>query len=342
MEKLFAKFKMEAEENARLAEEKRRLELNATNETPIEEEKKFCRKVYPEMINDAVAPRIQIASDLHIEFFEDDYSSDDNYWDNKHLLDPSCDILALLGDIGVVTSPQKRAQYQSFLGWCCEKFTYVLVLTGNHEYYNLDNTSTTIEEVDHFIDNMQDVLPNLIFMNQRNVVLGGVRILGTTLWSSIPNKAAAKEVEDFLNDYQLIFKQGPGVCEKRLRASDSNSLHEEQLKWLTESLTAAQGKEPNVPVVVLTHHTPSMTGTSDPRYEQVPLPIGYRNCGFSSPLDHLLVEYPVIRCWCYGHTHYNNEQTTSSGARLISNQRGYDGSLSLGYKANLVVDVTSA
>lgn len=252
MEKLFAKFKMEEEENARLAEEKRLRDVLGTREVrevvEIEERKP---KVYPEVIDASVSPGIQIASDLHIEFLEGDYNIDDKYWDNKHLLEPSCDTLALLGDIGVVTTSQSRDQYQSFLNWCCEKFKYVLVLTGNHEYYNLDNTtSTTIEEVDDFINNMQKLMPKLIFMNQRSVVLGGVRIFGTTLWSAIPNKAAAKEVEDFFNDYQLIFQQGRGLCEKRFRANDSNKLHEAPLRWLTESLTFAQDKEPNVPVVI--------------------------------------------------------------------------------------------
>lgn len=145
-----------------------------------------------------------------------------------------------------------------------------------------------------------------------------------------------------MNDYQLIFMQRTGVSnKKRFRANDSNMLHEEQLNWLTATLAVVQEKEPSVPVVILTHHTPSMTGTSDPRYEKVPPPAGYRNCGFSSPLNHLLEEYRVIRCWCYGHTHYNNQQTTESGAMLISNQRGYDGSLSVGYKADFVVDVIS-
>ena len=281
---------------------------------------------------------IQIVSDLHIEF----YDTNDLDWDSKGIIDPVCDTLALLGDIGVVTTPHSIAQYESFIRWCCDKFSNVLVLTGNHEYYNPDDHRTTMDEVDTIIERLADEIQQLTFMNKKSVIIEGVRIIGTTLWSAIPNAEAGNVVQNFLNDYQLIYLRSSSNSPQiqQLRAHHSHSLHEEQLQWLIESLQEAS-QEPAIPVVVLTHHTPSMSGTSNPRYENTPLPNGYRNCGFSSPLDDLFLNFPVIRCWCYGHTHYNNVQIIGNRTVLMSNQRGYKNHVNKDYISGLAITVAA-
>jgi ankyrin repeat protein len=65
---------------------------------------------------------IQIASDLHLEFFHGaiDFSS---------IILPSAPVLALLGDIGI---PLTHPSYERFLLCMADKFELVLVVAGNH------------------------------------------------------------------------------------------------------------------------------------------------------------------------------------------------------------------
>jgi ankyrin repeat protein len=66
---------------------------------------------------------IQVASDIHLEFYQEGK-------DLSQLIIPSAPYLALLGDIGL---PIKRQNYKQFLLDMSEKFEIVFVLAGNHE-----------------------------------------------------------------------------------------------------------------------------------------------------------------------------------------------------------------
>ena len=95
-----------------------------------------------------------------------------------------------------------------------------------------------------------------------------------------------------------------------------------------------------VDCVVLTHHTPSFHGTSDPRYGSDPEQ-SLGNYGFSSNMSDLL-RSPSVRAWAYGHTHFNNDQVIH-GARVLSSQRGYPSAQhqpsSSGYSNGMVVEI---
>ena len=48
-----------------------------------------------------------------------------------------------------------------------------------------------------------------------------------------------------------------------------------------------------------------------------------------------------MHVWAYGHTHFNNQRRVD-GTLLLSNQRGYKGSVDPGYSATLLVELTSS
>ena len=70
----------------------------------------------------------QIASDLHIEYKNNDVHDPLNY------IIPSAEVLILAGDIG---SFYKHHQLKSFLKRLCEYFQAVIYIPGNHEYYTI-------------------------------------------------------------------------------------------------------------------------------------------------------------------------------------------------------------
>lgn len=64
---------------------------------------------------------IQYMSDLHLERL--------NY---QWTITPAAPILLLVGDVGRLSDLSK---YRSFILHCCAKYTKILLVAGNHEYY---------------------------------------------------------------------------------------------------------------------------------------------------------------------------------------------------------------
>eukprot|EP01038_Epipyxis_sp_PR26KG_P012316 gene12316-16519_t len=263
---------------------------------------------------------IQIASDLHIEFI----SPKSCDWDELNLITPTAPVLALIGDIGVVAVVSAQTQYESFIEWCCSKFEKVLLVPGNHEYYSNQNNKIPVSTVDAFFGDLQEKYENFIFLQKTSIKLNGINILGTTLWSDLIDRKTMKIVGNGLNDYRTIYKQTKNGQLININATDTQNWYCDQLQWLHDQLKYCEVNDPTSPVLVLTHHTPSMRGTSSPEFDY---PISHPNYlmkhAFSSDLEYLIEEFPNLRCWCYGHTHYNNIQIRDKGKVLTCNQKGY-------------------
>lgn len=341
--------------------------------------------------------RVQIASDLHLEFYKGTLPK------VLELLTPSAPVLALLGDISVLGSKEDMKRYTIFLHRCCEHFERVLVLLGNHEYYSNSAEKATDVDVKARMRTICDSHPSgkLIFLENEGVDISGVRVLGATLWSYVPECMTVegslkqggnpfKTVEYMMTDYHRCYvyaeelagqkeqketKQENNVKEqntkeeqnteekknmkderkeKPLDCANTNKWHKASVSWLQKEIVKATDEQKNV--LVLTHHTPSFRGTSSPQHEANPMGM---SCGFSSDLEYLmgsrrkvrrakgqtkseyLPQYASLHTWCYGHTHYNNDQRIGS-VRLVCNQRGYKGHLTDGYSFSKVVEVPSA
>ena len=141
---------------------------------------------------------IQIASDLHIEFFfhPDALPEDeDTLWSVLLQKQCNCSVLALLGDIGVLSSDELRGQYTRFVSWCAARWDHVLLLTGNHEYYcrshGPNNSSTEVTDyasIDAFLFSMctsESMSGKVHFLQKGIFKLGDVTVLGCTLWSHV-------------------------------------------------------------------------------------------------------------------------------------------------------------
>lgn len=124
-------------------------------------------------------------------------------------------------------------------------------------------------------------------------------------------KKAKKQVSAGLNDYYRCWE----TPEKELRVETTNKMHAKAVAYLEHILEVSEKK--NEVLVFLTHHTPSLSGTSDPKYEK---PDNMIQFAFSTDLKHMMV--PPLALWCFGHTHFNSVQEVNS-VTLVSNQRGY-------------------
>lgn len=234
--------------------------------------------------------KLQIASDLHLEFFQ-------RLFPGERLISPAhgADLLVLAGDIA-----NGVEAIELFRDWPVP----VLYLAGNHEFYG-----HAIEQVR--IDLRKAAAgTSVTFMDNDVVDFGGVRFLGTTLWTDYrlelnrTQRQLMENAELRINDhYRIRCSDGKFTAERALAE------HEIARAWLAHVLDKPyDGK-----TVVVSHHGPHPLSVH-PRYVGEAL-----NAAFVSNLTELL---PKADLWIHGHVHDNFDYRVA-GCRVVANPRGY-------------------
>lgn len=233
--------------------------------------------------------KIQIASDLHLEFVHSRFPTEVLVRPN-----PDADVLVLAGDIGKV-----EAVISAFKDWPVP----VLYVLGNHEFYD-----RTLEDV-HDMAVRLSAGTSVTVLERGGVVFGDTRILGTTLWTDYK-----------LDGDQLRAQSSAGrnmsdhFC---IRARDGRMFgtghalgeHLNSRSWLEKELAKPfEGK-----TVVVSHHGPHRNSVH-PRFAGNSL-----NPAFVSNLSDLM---PKVDLWLHGHVHDNFDYTVGR-CRVVTNPRGY-------------------
>lgn len=227
--------------------------------------------------------RIQYISDIHLEFLKSLLSS--------KRFKPSADILCLAGDIGYPSKPL----YKEFLKYCNESYKKVFLITGNHEYYKCKSMDGIDDQIRYIIE--MEGLSRVSFLDNSYEDYEGVRFVGSTLWSRIPERPAV-----LINDFHTI----PGMS-----VALYNELHTVAREFLQSDVVQ---KSP-LPVVVMTHHLPSMD-LIDEKYK------GYvdYNPFFASNCSDLLKD--PVKIWISGHTHTEYDKRIGD-VHCVCNPVGY-------------------
>ncbi len=256
--------------------------------------------------------KIQLLSDLHLE----------SNPDFEPQPAPGADLLVLAGDIGSYQNGSHLgargdtdfglARFSPLKGWPVP----VLFVPGNHEYDALD-FDTTHARLRDTCDRL-----GLIWLERAVVVLGGVRFVGTTLWSDFdalgpPTDHGAATVTQRLRTREKAFRAANFYLRKTggTRGGEpflAEAMREQALvcqQWLRAALA-----EPfDGPTVAVTHFAPSLR-SADPRYGLTP-----GTAGFCNALDELL---PHARLWLHGHLHAPSDYR-HHGCRVVANPLGY-------------------
>jgi predicted phosphodiesterase len=217
---------------------------------------------------------IQVSSDIHFE------RGDLNIGDFINIIKKNAEILVLAGDIG---DPFSNIYYK-FIEYCSELFNHVLLITGNHEYYNY-----SIDEVDNKINKICDNFINVHYLNNKIFYYDGLFFIGSTLWSNIPENTKMSDLMT-IKDYHKI---------KDFNPITSNNLFTKNLEFIENNLNN------NINCIIISHHAPS--------YKCIPKEFhgDSVNCCFASHLDDLL-SHPNLLGWIYGHTHNNYIEYTAT------------------------------
>lgn len=235
--------------------------------------------------------KIQILSDLHLEFL-----SPSQVQTVIDRIQPTGDVLVLAGDIG----NGREEHYQHFLVTMASRFPKVFVVAGNHEYYGND-----MELTKQTIHSLCTTLDNVSFLDSSWEDYGGIRWIGTTLWSHVHEKTKC-----FTNDIRRI---------QNFSLAKYNQQHDQSVQFLHHILQEARHQQ----CIVITHYLPSMELIHD-KYKQDVEEQSF-NQWFATPLDDLLETHSShIPLWIYGHTH-DASQKMLFQTSMVCNPLGYEG-----------------
>ncbi|KAI3393716.1 hypothetical protein diail_3760, partial [Diaporthe ilicicola] len=255
-------------------------------------------------LRDALSPgrgsQVQIMSDLHLEVGQQ-YQTFDFPVAGK--------LLVLAGDIGRLIDYEG---YRTFLERQVGRFAKVGLVLGNHEFFGLSYEEGISKAKQ--LTQEPSLETKLVLLNQGIWTDGttGSIIMGCTLWSFIPDSARAI-VESKINDYQKI--DGWSVAK-------NNERHAEEAAWLASELQSLSNasklnqQQQARNIMVVTHHAPSLTGTSAPEHVNNPWTPAFA----TDLLPRLNTDR--VKTWVFGHTHHTTE-LFSDGVHLVANQRGY-------------------
>lgn len=234
---------------------------------------------------------IQIASDIHLEYYKDDQ-------DLPKIIVPKSPYLALLGDIGLVT----RKNYKAFLIEMSKHFKKVFIITGNHEYYNSSEL-----EVDNILNDICKEYDNLFYLKNKTIIIDKYKIIGSTLWTHV-DQYHENIIEGAMNDYHQI-KQNDS--KDKIKVKNTNEWNKKCIEFIEKEIKEKEDKK----CIVLTHHAPIEISCMNPTLFDSPIVQGICN-----DLSYLMNEN--VPLWLFGHTHWMCD-IEINGTRVNTNARGY-------------------
>jgi Icc-related predicted phosphoesterase len=239
--------------------------------------------------------KIQLLSDLHIEFEDYQY--------------PECDsdIVVLAGDIHTKDRGVK---------WAMENIPDkpVIYILGNHEYYG-KTYPKLVTEVKKLAAGS-----NIHVLEKDVVSIDGVNFLGCTLWTDFElfgdPRIAGYYCQTQMTDYKKI-RRLPNYS--KLRSIDTAVAHRNSKNWLSKELKIREG-ETNI---VVTHHGPSLKSVLTGRHEDM------TTAAYVSDLEEF-IELHQPQFWLHGHLH-NSSDYTIGKCRVLCNPKGYAGEENVNY-----------
>lgn len=258
---------------------------------------------------------LRICSDLHSEFWVRNrcLKKTLRILNSTQVLPPLDEdfesVLVIAGDLGSTRNRknQQRAIFENLL----ERFPYIIICKGNHEFYDGDFSLDEIRYKDFY----EEVGKGRILFSSSFGIKGKeyLTFLVDTLWTDYQNEnpLAIEIARKGMNDYSQITING----ERFLTPYDVLTEHKVAISNITKRLETL--KEEGKKAVIVTHHAPSISSVP-PQFKTSKL----NPCYYSS-LEPLIEKYKdTILYWIHGHTHLAQDYEIA-GVRVICNPFGY-------------------
>lgn len=229
------------------------------------------------------------------------------------------DVLVLAGDIGVGFGG---------LEWILNQVPMDLkkiYVPGNHEYYghSFDNLNTRLAE--------KCALHNIHFLNNKSVVIDGVKFIGGAMWSDFllfgisESWFAEKEAKNYIRDFQVITKTGRYYQEIPFTTHDCK---EEFIKF-SNFLKSELASPFEGDIVVVSHFCPGMESVHPKWANSEVTPY------FSSNMSKYMGK---PKLWLHGHTHDSHDYNIK-GTRVCCNPLGYGNENKNGFEEFKVITI---
>ena len=251
---------------------------------------------------------IQIVSDLHLEFREENFT---------RLFTPSAPILCLLGDICACGTEQDFIIFKKFIEYISKKYEYVIHMPGNHEYYTFGNYNITYNDtipgIDKKIKLFFKKFDNVYFLNNNKLKINMNNktyiFIGSTLWSNV-KKNDLKEVQGLMNDYNAIYVPDLNNDNKvrRFAIYDMVKLHKNSVRYIKNIINNSKKGEI---YILLTHHKPIRDKSIEDKISQA----------YETDLVDIIIKQP-LKLAAHGHTHIHYDKIINN-VRIVSNPKGY-------------------
>lgn len=255
--------------------------------------------------------RLWIFSDLHRDF---------EPWSPDYI--PDADVCVIAGDVGeglvksLVWIEREIAPHMP-----------VVFVAGNHEYYR----TAYLEELASARLRAEEA-ENVHLLEDGHIVIGGVRFLGSTLWTDYAamghrgsQQSAMHLARSSMNDHRLIaWRKKPW---ERFTPNHAYRKHAKSRAFLM----AALAQPHDGPTVVVTHHAPHR-GSIASVYAKDLLTAAY----VSDLSDIIEAGRPDL--WVHGHMHTSSDYQVGR-TRILANPRGYGLENHHGFQPDLVVEV---
>ncbi|KZT11876.1 Ser/Thr protein phosphatase protein [Laetiporus sulphureus 93-53] len=262
--------------------------------------------------------QIQVLSDLHLEVERVGAPRGEEFY--TYDIPVCAEHLALLGDIGWTI----QDELFDWLKIQLKLFKTVFFLSGNHEPYRstIAESEARLKAFAAEVKADVSVPGKFVYLNRtRYDVSPTLTILGCTLWTAL-NPEELDILSWALTDFRRIDGFDPSAF---------TAQHQGDLAWLNATVQEIASSDPERKIIVFTHHAPTISGTSDPKFEGQPM-----SSAFSTELTgEVCWNASAMKLWAFGHTHWSCD-FERNGIRVYSNQRGY-GKGGEGYDPSKVV-----
>ena len=222
---------------------------------------------------------------------------------------PDADVCILAGDID--EGPAAAVEWaRKEIAWRMP----VVYVAGNHEFYGGRLEERLAGGRAASEASLQSSKHGVHLLENNDVVLGGVRFLGATLWTDFLLEGPAFQqlfhdaAAGLMLDYQLIWTDRGRL----LTPDDTRGRYWSSVLWLEKALSLPVAG----PTVVVTHTAPSSRSIAT-RYEGSVL-----NGAFVNDLDYLFQFDWAPDLWVHGHVHQSFDYRFG-GTRVVCNPLGY-------------------
>ena len=271
--------------------------------------------------------KVRCYSDFHLDgyahalhqtrVYDPDKADDfDPFWYPPIMPDDKDTILILAGDLWTSTKWIEYAGY-SWIGNVAPRFKQVLVVNGNHDFWNTNHAITIMNGADKCNAMLQDFgYDNVLVLDMTTWEHEDYIFVGATLWTDMfkGSPSAKMNLRNVMAQDGNIAYDIQDKFFDRFTADKWCDIHKKHRQYIEHVARNNQDKK----IFVITHHLP-LEHVGDPNYKG-----DAANAYYSSDLSDVILDNTNITHWVHGHSHYQHE-TQFEHCLVINNALGYQG-----------------